>query len=126
MREIWTFHSAGQLVFGAGAIGRLPELVPVATASTPTASGGRKPPDQAATGAPRVFVVTDAPLVKAGVVSEVTAALEDLPHEVFSGGQPEPSLDLAEQCVSQARAYRPDVLLGLGGGSNMDLAKVAA
>src|SRR5437762_32459 len=75
---------------------------------------------------PRVFAVTDAALVKAGVVGEVTTALAALPHEVFTGGQPEPSLDLAEQCVGQARAYRPDVILGLGGGSNMDLAKVAA
>src|SRR5262245_30446476 len=104
MREIWTFHSAGQLVFGPGAIGRLREL-----ASLALASGGRTP--SAGTSVPRVFVVTDAALVKAGVVSEVAAALGDLPHEIFSGGQPEPSLELAEQCVVQARAYRPDVLL---------------
>jgi alcohol dehydrogenase class IV len=110
MRETWTFHSAGQLVFGPGAIGRLHEQATVAAANA----------------APRVFLVTDAPLVKAGVVSEVATALGDLPHEVFAGGQPEPSLDLAEQCIAKARAYRPDVLLGLGGGSNMDLAKVTA
>ncbi len=126
MREIWTFHSAGQLVFGPGAIGRLRELASLAMATTPTANGGRKPPGDAGAIHPRIFVVTDPALVKAGVVSEVTAALGDVPHEVFSGGEPEPSLDLAEQCVGQARAYRPDVLLGLGGGSNMDLAKVAA
>src|SRR5687767_5577986 len=103
MREIWTFHSAGQLVFGPGAIARLRELAAIATASTPItpmASGGRKPPDNAAR--PRIFIVTDAALVKAGVVSEVTAALGDLPHEVFSGGEPEPSLDLAEECVARA------------------------
>src|SRR5438445_6618223 len=126
MRELWTFHSAGQLVFGPGSIARLRELAAVATASVSTASGGRKPPDDAGDAEPRVFVVTDAALTKAGVVSDVTAALGDLPHEVFAGGQPEPSLDLAEQCIGQARAYRPDVILGLGGGSNMDLAKVAA
>jgi alcohol dehydrogenase class IV len=124
MREIWTFHSAGQLVFGPGAIHRLRELATVATASNPTASGGRKPPDHAAP--PRIFLVADAALVKAGVVSEVTAALGDFPHEVFSGGEPEPSLDLAEECTARARKYGPDLLLGLGGGSNMDLAKVAA
>src|SRR5207247_10273701 len=62
----------------------------------------------------------------AGEFSELTAELVDSPHEVFAGGQPEPSLDLAEECIAQSRAYRPDVLLGLGGGSNMDLAKVAA
>ena len=124
MREIWTFHSAGQLVFGPGSVERLRELAVVATATlrAAPASGGRN----AAVTKPRVFLVTDAPLVKAGVVSEVATALGDLPHEVFAGGQPEPSLDLAEQCIAKARAYRPDVLLGLGGGSNMDLAKVTA
>lgn len=110
MREIWTFHSAGQLVFGSGAIGRLRELAPVAAGKS----------------ACRVFIISDGQLAKAGVVSQVTAALGDLPHDVFDGGQPEPSLDLAAECVRRAEANRPDVILGLGGGSNMDLAKVAA
>jgi len=118
MRDIWTFHSAGQLVFGPGAISRLRELAPAAATSPPISSSRAVKC--------RVFVVTDAALVRAGVVGQVTDALGDLPQEVFSEGQPEPSLDLAEECVRRAKAYRPDVLLGLGGGSNMDLAKVAA
>src|SRR5262249_55429098 len=32
----------------------------------------------------------------------------------------------AEACIAAARDFKPDALLGLGGGSNMDLAKIAA
>ena len=46
--------------------------------------------------------------------------------EVFSGGEPEPSLRAADACIAQARRFRPDAVLGLGGGSNMDLAKITA
>src|SRR5204863_7201308 len=38
----------------------------------------------------------------------------------------EPSLNAASTCISAARRFKPDALLGLGGGSNMDLAKITA
>jgi alcohol dehydrogenase class IV len=113
MRQTWTFHSAGQLLFGPGAITQLAELM--ASLSTKDGKSGR-----------RVFIVTDAALSRAGVVQQVQTPLGDLPVRVFDGGQPEPSIALAEECISAAREFRPDVMIGLGGGSNMDLAKITA
>ncbi len=109
MRTVWTFHSAGQLVFGQGAAGQLGDLA------------GRL-------GAKRVLVVTDQILVKAGLVESVRRPLEQagMAVEVFPGGEPEPSMKATEACVAQARQFRPDALVGLGGGSNMDLAKASA
>src|SRR5205823_11537971 len=46
--------------------------------------------------------------------------------EVFDGGEAEPSLRAAEACINQGRRFQPDAVLGLGGGSNMDLAKITA
>ena len=46
--------------------------------------------------------------------------------DVFDGGEPEPSMRAAEACVAKAASFKPDALVGLGGGSNMDLAKMAA
>jgi alcohol dehydrogenase len=46
--------------------------------------------------------------------------------EIFSGGEPEPSLRAADAAILKARAFKPDAILGLGGGSNMDLAKITA
>jgi alcohol dehydrogenase class IV len=109
MRTTWTFHSAGQLLFGSWAIQQLGEVA------------GRL-------GARRVLIVTDQVLVKAGTLERVRKPLSDagIAVETFSGGEPEPSLRAADACIAMARQCRPDALLGLGGGSNMDLAKITA
>jgi alcohol dehydrogenase class IV len=105
----WTFHSAGSLLFGRGILSRLGEVA------------GRLR-------AKRVFVVTDAVLKKAGLVERVTGPLAEagVTVEVFDGGQPEPALAVIRSAVTAAKAFRPDAVLGLGGGSNMDAAKLTA
>ena len=109
MRQTWTFHSAAQLVFGPGAVAQLGELAQRMRLS-------------------RVLIVTDRSLVAAGLLKPVQAPLwaAGIAVEIFDGGEPEPSLDLAERSIALARAFQPDGILGLGGGSNMDLAKIAA
>jgi alcohol dehydrogenase class IV len=109
MRTTWTFHSAGQLVFGSGAVDQLGEL---------TAQLGVK----------RLLLVTDAPLCRAGILEQTRKPLEaaGIVVQVFDGGRPEPSMDVAEQCIASGREFQPDGVLGLGGGSNMDLAKITA
>jgi len=97
------------LVFGRGAVRQLGDIV-------------RRLP------ARRVFVVTDAILAKVGVLAAVTGPLKEAEIEVgvFDGGEPEPSLGVLERCVDEARRFRPDAVLGLGGGSNMDVSKGTA
>ena len=109
MTDIWSFHSAGRLLFGSGAVERLGQ-------------------EARALGLRRIFLVTDERLAAAGLLDAVRAPLvaAGIDVAVFDGGQPEPSIDLAETCVAAARRHGPDGLLGLGGGSNMDLAKMAA
>jgi alcohol dehydrogenase len=69
----------------------------------------------------RLFVVADA--FNAGRV----AALE-LPGEVtiFGEVKPEPDVPNLEKALAMARAARPDLVIGFGGGSAMDLAKLVA
>jgi alcohol dehydrogenase class IV len=76
----------------------------------------------------KMLIVTDKRLVEAGLVALVRMPLESVgvSIEVFDGGEPEPSIELAESLVAAARESKPDGILGLGGGSNMDLAKIAA
>ena len=109
MRQTWTFHSAGQLLFGPGASQQLGEVV------------GRLR-------VRRLLVVTDPALLRAGLLEQIHVPLSEsgCVLEVFSEGEPEPSLHAAERCIATARRVRPDALLGLGGGSNMDLAKITA
>ncbi len=109
MRTTWTFYSATQLLFGRGATRQLGDIA-------------------ARQGVKRVLVVTDPILLKAGLLEPVHGSLSEagVAVEVFSGGEPEPSLGVARACVAAARECRPDALVALGGGSNMDLAKVTA
>jgi len=109
MRTTWTFHSAGELVFGPGAVEQLGELV--------------KPWQRH-----RALLVTDRTLVAAGLVEQVEAPLHASGLEVvrFEDGAPEPALALAETCIQAARDAQADLVVGLGGGSNLDLAKITA
>jgi alcohol dehydrogenase class IV len=109
MRTVWTFHSAGSLVFGQGAARQLGDIA-------------------ARMNVKRLLIVTDPMLVSAGVAQTVRQPLSGagIVVETFDGGEPEPSMKAADACVATARQFKPDVLLGLGGGSNMDLAKIAA
>jgi alcohol dehydrogenase class IV len=109
MPDIWTFHSAGQLVFGRGALARAGRLV-------------------SRLGVRRVMIVTDQHLIDAGITDSVAVSLvaEGIDAPWFAGGEAEPSLEAAERAIAYGRGLRPDAVLGLGGGSNMDLAKITA
>ncbi|MFO0901430.1 MAG: iron-containing alcohol dehydrogenase [Pirellulales bacterium] len=109
MRTTWNFHSSGQLFFGEGAVKSLGDLV----------SRRRWR---------RILIVTDQVLAAVGVLEAVRRPLADAGCEVavFDGGEPEPSLDAALRTIELAKSFGPDAIVGLGGGSNMDLAKVCA
>lgn len=109
MRTTWTFHSAGQLVFGRNATQQLGDIAN-------------------RLGARRILIVTDLVLAKAGLVEPVHVSLSEagVVAEVFLGGEPEPSLRAADVAIALGREFRPDAVIGLGGGSNMDLAKTTA
>jgi alcohol dehydrogenase class IV len=109
MRNSWNFHSAGQLIFGRGAIANLSSELRRRKLSW-------------------VFVVTDKRLAAAGLVEHVAAPLREanVRCEVFEGGEPEPAIETAVTAAAAASKFQPDCILGLGGGSNMDLAKIVA
>jgi alcohol dehydrogenase len=94
-----------RVVFGVGAIGRLPELV-------------------AAAGGSRVFVVTDPGVVAAGVADRAIADVA-LPATVYSDVEPNPSGATVESGASALRAHGLEgtVIVAIGGGSAMDAAK---
>jgi alcohol dehydrogenase class IV len=108
-RDCWNFHSAGRLVFGTGSIHRLGWLL--------------KPWN-----CRKVFLVSDRVLEKAGVVEQVMQSLADGDFEIatFLDGEPEPSYATAQKAIDAAMKILPYVVIGVGGGSNMDLAKIVA
>lgn len=53
-------------------------------------------------------------------------AAHDVETHVFDGTIPDLPLSSIEDCVAQVRDFGPDVVIGVGGGSSIDLAKVVA
>src|SRR5262245_4869996 len=109
MRTTWNFHSAGQLVFGRGAIAQL----------------GRLAADRKLS---RAFIITDQRLIDAGLADRTSQPLcqAQITTEIFPGGEPEPAISTAVASAEAARRFKPDCIVGIGGGSNMDLAKIVA
>lgn len=108
-RKTWNFYSAGRLFFGAGGIREIANLVRRFSTN-------------------RYLIITDQALVKAGVVDRVREPLIKAGYQVdvFDGGEPEPSINVANQAIQHAMQFKPDCIIGVGGGSNMDLAKITA
>jgi alcohol dehydrogenase len=100
------YHSSTRLVFGAGKIDTLSELV-------------------AELGGSRILLISDPGVIQAGHTERAVTALRQasLEVEVFGNVQENPTTaDVAAGC-QLAEQFRPDLLVGLGGGSSMDCAK---
>ncbi|HEX7550282.1 MAG TPA: iron-containing alcohol dehydrogenase [Candidatus Methylomirabilis sp.] len=82
-----------------------------------------------ALGATRVIVVTDKVLrEKTDCVTNAVACLKasGLAVEVFDDVEPDPSVGTALRSAEFARACKPNLVVGLGGGSALDIAKATA
>jgi alcohol dehydrogenase len=106
--NIWGFSTAGRVFFGWGAVSELRNVPP---------EFGK-----------RVLVCTDQNIVKAGICETVLALLGEAKADVkvFDGGRPEVDRETIERAAAVAQGYSPDVVIGLGGGSNLDLSKAVA
>lgn len=107
-RTTWNWHSVPQISFGPGAIGTLSAVV-------------------ARQEAKRVLVVTDPNIKSAGLVAMPEFAIKQSGAEaiIFDQGEVLPSTVAVETLASAWRDAEPDLVVALGGGSVMDLAKAA-
>lgn len=75
----------------------------------------------------RAFIVTDPMMVKLGYVNKVLHYLRKrgtyCHSEIFDQVEPDPSVETIERGVTAMKAFQPDVIIALGGGSAMDAAK---
>ncbi len=74
----------------------------------------------------RVFIVTDKFLYENGYTKPVTDKLDELKiaHASFFDVEPDPTLECAVKGTEQIRAFNPDCIIAIGGGSAMDAAKI--
>lgn len=78
--------------------------------------------------AKKVMVVTDRGIKAAGIYAVLERILKDSNKEIilFDEVRPDPEIRLVNKAAVAARASRIDAVIGIGGGSSIDTAKVAA
>lgn len=74
----------------------------------------------------KAFIVTDSFLYNNGYTKPIEDKLNEIgiAHTCFFDVAPDPTLACAKAGAEQMRAFRPDVIIALGGGSAMDAAKI--
>ena len=75
-----------------------------------------------------ILMVTGPHVRKLGIADQALEAMGSYRHrvELFINPKPEPELSVVEQCAQQVREQRYDLIIGLGGGSPLAVAKGAA
>jgi alcohol dehydrogenase class IV len=105
--SVWDFSMVDRLTFGPGSVEELGA-------------------DLAERGVEHLLVVTDADLRGTGVVD---AALDSVPDDVvvdvFDGVRPDPEIGIYRAATETVAEVDPDAVVGVGGGSSMDVAKVS-
>ena len=79
-------------------------------------------------GGRRIFVVSDENIEKAGILGKVLKSLNEknLDVKLFKISVAEPTMDSANAVADAIRSEKYDVVIGVGGGSCLDSAKLAA
>ena len=76
----------------------------------------------------RVTIITDATMTRIGIVDKVLDVLrrrsDAVSVQIIDDVEPEPSVATVRKGAETLRAFKPDTLIAVGGGSPMDAAKV--
>jgi len=76
----------------------------------------------------KVLVVTDPGIKAAGLLDLMAKALEgaDIPYQFFTEVEPDPKIEVVTASLEAAKAFGPDVIIGFGGGSSLDISKITS
>lgn len=109
MNRITLFRTTPRIVMGPGAIGQIAQEVL-----------GLK--------AKKVLIVTDKGLIDAGLVKLAQESLEKsrIKYAIFDAVEPDPRYEISADCVDMIKSEKADVVIGFGGGSPIDIAKISA
>ena len=109
MSRITLFRTIPRIVMGPGALSQLADEIDSLKAK-------------------KVLIVTDQGLISAGLVKKAQSILEKagIKHAVFGDVEADPRYEIVADCVEMIRRENADLIIGFGGGSPIDIAKVSA
>ena len=109
MNRITVFRTIPRIVMGPGALNQLADEVRALKAN-------------------KVLIVTDQGLIETGLVKKAQDLLAkaDIENAVFGDVEADPRYEIVADCVEMIRRENADLILGFGGGSPIDIAKVSA
>ena len=109
MHKIFSFTGARKIVFGNGSFQQLPEHIRELQAKRP-------------------LIVLDKQLAATGMKEQVVELLKKsgMECQIFDKVDPEPKISLADEGAKLALKAKCDIVVGIGGGSAMDVAKAIA
>jgi len=109
LKQTTTFVSPRKIIFGVGSRGNIAK-------------------ETRSLGGSRVLIVTYPETAMASNVQEAVKALESdgIDVGVYREAEPEPRIEVAENLAVFTRAGKFDLIVAMGGGSVMDLAKIAS
>jgi len=109
MDKITLFSTTKRIIFGLGAVEKVGAEAQFLKAK-------------------KVLIITDPGVIQAGLLEDVKTSLQSMgiPFIIFDGVEPDPRIEVVEKSVQVAKKEGINLIIGLGGGSSLDIAKVTS
>ena len=109
MNKVNVFRSPNKVIFGNGTVSQVGAEV-------------------AKMGAGKALIVTDAGVVKGGLIAEVEKSLKasKIDYGLFDRVEAEPPARIVDECAREVTEKKYDIIIGVGGGSSLDVSKGAS
>jgi alcohol dehydrogenase class IV len=109
MEKITLFRTTKRILFGVGSVEKIGTEAQLLKAK-------------------KVLIITDPGVIQVGLLESVEKSLQsvNLPFVIFDGVEPDPRIEVVEKSVEKAKKEGIDLIIGFGGGSSLDIAKVTS
>src|SRR4030042_4914085 len=109
IEKLTLFRTTKRILFGLGSIERLGSEAQLLKAK-------------------KILIITDQGVIQAGLLEAVEKSLQsvNLPFVIFDGVEPDPRIEVVEKSVEKAKKEGINLIIGFGGGSSLDIAKVTS
>ena len=109
IEKLTLFRTTRRILFGSGAVEKIGTEAQLLKAK-------------------KVLIITDTGVIQAGLLGNIEKSLQavGLPFVIFDGVEPDPRIEVIEKSVDKAKKEGIDLIIGFGGGSSLDIAKVTS